>query len=116
MVLFVALFYCPGMPILLPVALVYCVVNYWLDKYAFLRVYKIPAKLDSSYHAFALEKFGWAVIVHLIMSVFFYTSPVNRSYAVGEAMCRSMHLRLCECARICTCVNVNVCVRDCVRW
>lgn len=74
-ILFVTLFYSAAMPLLLPSAAVAVSLTYLFDKVAFLRLYRIPARFDSSMASLMSSLMPYALVLHLPASIWFYTSP-----------------------------------------
>jgi RNA recognition motif-containing protein len=66
--------YAGGMPMLLPFALIFCVLCYLLDKALLLYVYKRPPSYDASLAYTMLGILPWALCGHLGFSVWFYSN------------------------------------------
>lgn len=74
---FVTLMYAPGLPILLPIAFMAMLLNYWFDKTAFLRLYATPPRYDSTVEKDFIDMLPRAIILHSAFAIWFYTSPVT---------------------------------------
>ena len=73
--IFVCFMYSGGVPLLLPVLVVYLTLQYWVDKWLFMRYYKIPPKFNLSIHNRSMQIVPYALILHVLMSLWFYTTP-----------------------------------------
>jgi Ran GTPase-activating protein (RanGAP) involved in mRNA processing and transport len=69
--LFVTMFYCGGIPILLPFATVMVFVSYFVDKYMLMRVYRKPM-LDHSLAVMTSNILPVAITLHFCMSMWMY--------------------------------------------
>jgi hypothetical protein len=69
------LIYSGGMPMLLPFALIFCVICYLLDKALLLYMYQRPPNYDASLAYTMLSILPWALCAHLGFSVWFYSNP-----------------------------------------
>ena len=65
--LFVTLFYCGGIPILLPFAMLMVFFSYFVDKYMLMRVYKMPM-FDHSLAVMTAKLLPVAMTLHLCIS------------------------------------------------
>ena len=74
---FVTMLYSGGMPLLYPLAMLYFIANYWVDKGSMLRVYRVDGLdgLDGSLAKQAMELFPWAVVLHCAITVLMYSDP-----------------------------------------
>ena len=72
---FVCFMYSGGVPLLLPVLVIYLILQYWVDKWLFMRYYKIPPKFNLSIHNRAMQIMPYALYLHILMSLWFYTTP-----------------------------------------
>lgn len=70
--LFVTLFYCGGLPILLPIAAVACFANYMFDKLTIIRLYSVKTTYDEALGKTALGLLPWALFFHLCFSTWMY--------------------------------------------
>lgn len=63
------------MPLLYPLAMAYFIANYWVDKGAILRIYRMDGLdgLDGSLALQAITVLPWAVIVHCAATVMMYS-------------------------------------------
>ena len=78
--LFVTLFYCGGMPILLPLGALSFWVSYQLEKLALLRMYSKPPMYDETLARMVLGLMPYALVAHLCMSLWMYgNSEILRS-------------------------------------
>jgi len=82
--IFVALFYSAGLPVMLVIAATTFFLMYWFDKYSFLRYYRLPVRYDNSLAKQAVHVMPYAVLVHLAISIWFWSSPVLSSYSVNS--------------------------------
>jgi hypothetical protein len=83
-VMFIALFYAPGMPVFYAFACCTCTLMYWGEIYAFLRLFTIPAHYDDQMQATFVSFIPWAVFLHNCSAFFFYTSSGTESYFLDE--------------------------------
>jgi hypothetical protein len=74
--IFVVLFYSSGMPIVLLMGALTFFFAFWFDKLSFLRLYKIPPRYDSSLAKLTIEICPIAVVLHLMLGMWFYTCPI----------------------------------------
>ena len=81
--LYVCYMYAGGMPILLLIAAFTFGLTYWCDRYAFIHAYRIPPRYSESLDELALRWLPPAAVLHLIMSCWFFSSPLTDSYRVS---------------------------------
>ena len=67
--------YCNSLPILILLFLVYAFFRYWTDKCLLLRHYCTPPAYDDRFPRKILSAMPYAVLLHMVMSVWVYTSP-----------------------------------------
>jgi uncharacterized membrane protein YgcG len=84
--LFVTMFYCGGIPILLPLATISVLLSYFVDKYMIMRVYKKPM-LDHSLAVMTSGLLPIAITLHLCMSMWMYG---NKDLLESETMVLSI--------------------------
>lgn len=78
--LFVTFFYGSGIPLMFCLGFMTFTAMYWADKTAFFRLYRIPPRFDGHMNAYALSIMQLALIGHLVMGAWFYTSPTFASW------------------------------------
>lgn len=71
---FVTLFYCSGMPILLFFGAASLFLQYWVEKYLILRVYARPPNYNHDINTITLRIIPAALILHLALAVYTYGS------------------------------------------
>jgi hypothetical protein len=74
--IFVIFMYSAGMPILYLVGACQMLVNYWLDKFFFLRYYRKPPRFDEKIGRRASGLFPYAIMLHLCTALWMYGNPV----------------------------------------
>ena len=80
-VILISLFYCGGMPVLLPILFLYVFFQYWTDKFLckspphFLvfRVTKRPPQFDAAMNERLFTILPWILLIHLAFSAWCYT-------------------------------------------
>lgn len=72
---YITLMYCNACPLLLPIFLVYVLLRYWTDKCLLLRHYCAPPSYDDRFPAKVITAMPYAVLIHLLLSLWVYTSP-----------------------------------------
>ena len=101
---FVTMMYSGGMPLLYPLAMAYFIANYWVDKGAILRVYRMDGLdgLDGSLALQAITVLPWAVIVHCAATVLMYSDPgvTCVGIVVHSPASPSPHAHVVACARV----------------
>jgi Low-density lipoprotein receptor domain class A len=68
--------YSSGLPVLIPVAFLFCVVTYWSDKYQLLRMSRIPPQLSADIVIWAVQFMTIAIFVHSLITIWLYSDPV----------------------------------------
>ena len=81
---FSCMLFSSGMPILWLVASFTFALTYWFDRITFLRSYKIPPRYDESLDAYAGKTMPWAVVPHMLLALWFFSSPTTHSFVVGD--------------------------------
>jgi hypothetical protein len=72
--IFVTLFYCSGMPILLFFGAASLFLQYWVEKYLILRFYCRPPSYNHDINTITLRIIPAAIIFHLAMGIYTYGS------------------------------------------
>ena len=72
--IFVTLFYCSGMPILLFFGAASLFLQYWVEKYLILRFYSRPPSYNHDINTITLRIMPVAIILHLAMGIYTYGS------------------------------------------
>jgi hypothetical protein len=70
--IFTCMFYCGGLPVLLPFAGITFTITFLVDKVLLLRMYKKPPQYDEKLAAFTVQLLPWALLGHLGMSFWMY--------------------------------------------
>ena len=83
---FVCLMFSAGMPILWLVGAATFAATYWFDKITFLRSYRIPPRYDESLDEYAAHILPGAVVPHLMLALWFFSSPMTLSHPLGNAI------------------------------
>jgi len=68
-IVFVTLMFAPGIPILYPIGMVWCLFTYITQKYMILFFYKRELKLKKEFADLSVNCLLITVIVHIIMSL-----------------------------------------------
>jgi len=69
----------PAIPLLLPIAAVFCFASYWVDRYNLLRVFKPPPRTtDRTVTMSVLYILPLAVFGHLLAAIFFYSKQARQ--------------------------------------
>jgi len=74
--IFVCLFYSSGMPILYVSILLFMFITYWLDKWLFLRFYRIPPKYDLFISKVFLNFILFSILCHSAIGLWIYGNPL----------------------------------------
>jgi len=72
--IFVTLFYCSGMPILLFFGAASLFLQYWVEKYLLLRFYSRPPQYNHDINTITLRIIPLALIFHLALGIYTYGS------------------------------------------
>ena len=72
---FVNLTYSAGMPLLYLTAALAFTFSYWMDKYLFLRFYRMPPLYDGKLGLKYSKALPWAALMHLLVGVWMYARP-----------------------------------------
>ena len=72
---FVCFLYSSGMPLLLLICLLQFVVCFWVDKWAFIRLYKTPVRLDGTVARQVAKLMWWALFLHVLWGIWMYSNP-----------------------------------------
>lgn len=81
-IIYVALFYSAGIPLLIPSTATILIISYWVDKYTFLRYYRIPPRYDESLSILCVAVLPYCIILHLAISCWFYSASNTDSYMI----------------------------------
>ncbi len=65
----------PGLPMLMPLGALFCLIIYWIDKYMLLRFYKKPPAYTAKVNTKAFDILPYCVLLHSILALFVYTAP-----------------------------------------
>ena len=77
-VVFIAIVFCPAIPLLLPFAAIFMFVSYHIDRFNLLRVFKPPPRTtDRTVTMSVLYILPAAVFGHVWMAIFFYSKQVG---------------------------------------
>jgi len=63
-----------GVPLLLPLSALVLLVTYWVDKFALLRLHRLPPLYDATVNFAATGSLWWALLFHVIMALYMYSS------------------------------------------
>jgi hypothetical protein len=74
-IIFCCILYFGPVPILLPIASLYMLIQWWMDKSFFLTYCKNPPYTGASMHMVAMKILPWSLIGHCIFSMWAYGSP-----------------------------------------
>ena len=72
---YIGLMYSGGCPILILVLTVFVFFRYWTDKCLLFKHYCIPPNFDDRFPRKVVSIMPFAIIIHLLFSLWFYTSP-----------------------------------------
>lgn len=72
--IFVTLFYCSGMPILLFFAAVSLIMQFLVEKYLLIHYYARPPNYEHQVNTFSLRALPFALILHLAIGIYAYGS------------------------------------------
>lgn len=109
--LFVAMAYCTGLPILLPIGVLSFTLSYWIDKVSLLRLYNLPPRYDDALARLSSRLMPWAALFHLFFAVWMlgqndllkseaFTGSFGDADAEARCVCRpvvSMSAHLAGC-------------------
>lgn len=73
--LFVSLTYSSGMPILNACIFLFLLLTFYIDKFLFLRLYRIPPQFDLIISRVFLNVLFFAIFVHLCFGIWIYGNP-----------------------------------------
>ena len=73
-VLMITMMYGGGIPILYPIAMLYCFVTYWTDKLLIFRYYRKPEFLDHTLPADSLKWYKVAFLLHIVVSCMMFSN------------------------------------------
>ena len=62
------------MPILYPIAAIFFIIGYWVDKLLLLRFNRKPPAFDSSLNMGSLAWFKWILLLHVVMGTIMYSN------------------------------------------
>ena len=79
--IFVCLTFAAGMPILLPIGCASFIVSFYVDKYLFLRFYRIPPHYDSRMGMTMSGLFPYAILLHVGCAAWMYSNKAIFSSA-----------------------------------
>jgi hypothetical protein len=91
-VIYFVITFSPGLPLLMPLGLLFCLVIYWIDKLmgklecdqVVLRHYKKPPAFTAKINTKAFDILPYCVLLHSILAIFVYTSPEIYPQSVDE--------------------------------
>jgi hypothetical protein len=66
--------YSGGLPVLYPIASIYFLVTYWMDKFLLINYYREPPNFDSCMVKEIIYTFKWAFAFHLILTFCMYSN------------------------------------------
>lgn len=69
-VVLITMMFSPGLPLLYPIAFLFFLVTYFVDKYMLLRMYRKPVLFDNSLALSVLFWFKAAMGLHALMGIF----------------------------------------------
>lgn len=72
---FIILMYSTTVPILYVYGAILCFVQYWMDKYLFLRHYRKPPNYGLGLARYARQTIEWALLIHLLMGLYMMSDP-----------------------------------------
>ena len=64
--------YCSGLPLLYIITFLFLIIQYWIDKYFMLRLYKKHPSVDDKMDKTAGLALYYLIYVHIIFSIFIY--------------------------------------------
>ncbi len=70
--IFVTLTYAPGIPILIPIAMLNFFVRYWIDKYTILRLARSPPQVGRQLFRTVLAIMPWATFLNLLFGMWMF--------------------------------------------
>ena len=73
-VLFVAMMYGAGIPVLYPIAVLYFFVTYWTNKFLIFNCYRKPEMLDESLPERTVKLFKYALALHMFLSMLMFSN------------------------------------------
>jgi len=69
-----------GIPLLYPIGMLCAFMNYWTDKYLFIRLYKRPPLYDDGMAVRVRVLLKFAILIHCLMSFYIYSNSDIMSY------------------------------------
>jgi hypothetical protein len=72
---FVCMIFSSGMPILWIIGWASFLVAFCIDKWAFLRVYRLPPKYGATLARYATDMLPWAVLMHVVFASWTFSNP-----------------------------------------
>jgi len=81
---YVCMMFSAGLPLLWLVAAFTFFTTYWYDRITFLRSYRIPPRYDESLDLYAASVLPFAVVPHLLLGIWFFSSPMTHSMGLGS--------------------------------
>lgn len=78
--IFVTLFYCSGIPLLLYFGAISLTLQYWVYKYYILRYNKRPPSYDNKLNKQLISILPLSVIFHLMIGIYMYGTPTIFPY------------------------------------
>jgi hypothetical protein len=75
--LFVCLLFSSGMPLLVPICFLTFFFYYWVDKFALLRFYSLPPRLDATLARAVGNVLEYSVFLHLLFGMWMMSNEVR---------------------------------------
>lgn len=73
--LFVAFTFSGAFPLLIYILAIYCIWQYWMEKYMFLRHYRVNGRIGEEMHRKVMGTLPALLVIHWVTSWWFYGSP-----------------------------------------
>jgi len=83
-ILLTALFFHPILPISIPIAMMGMILNYWADKYVFLRRIRVPEQLSSMMPTFFASLVPFFALIWSLDLLLFYRTLFNELFQKPE--------------------------------
>jgi hypothetical protein len=90
--IYVTFMYSSGMPLLYFIAFLTFALSYWVDKYMFLRFYRIPPRHTGKLSIEALQIMKYAIVFHFLIGLYMFSyRPIMESRKVSIFFLSRIH-------------------------
>lgn len=88
--LLIYLMYGGSMPLMYPLGILFFFLNFYVEKFLFMRFYRKTFEFDESLPFYALSLMKWAIFIHMLMNCFMFT---DKRLMVPKDYTTEMHYR-----------------------